>query len=44
MKEFLLMFYSPYSKMITSESPVFNMGRGAYDTTGIEKPPKPKPK
>jgi hypothetical protein len=30
--------------MITSEFPDFNMGRGAYDTTGIEKPPKPKPK
>ncbi|KAK0652093.1 hypothetical protein B0T16DRAFT_94703 [Cercophora newfieldiana] len=31
--------------MIVRESPsTFNFGRGAYDTTGVPKPPPPKPR
>ncbi|KAL3426692.1 hypothetical protein PVAG01_00201 [Phlyctema vagabunda] len=33
------------TNMITRTSPSTNMGRGAYDTTGVQKPPpKPKPR
>jgi hypothetical protein len=32
------------SKMITREVQSCNMGRGAYDTTGVPKPPPPKPR
>ncbi|KAL2069912.1 hypothetical protein VTL71DRAFT_14591, partial [Oculimacula yallundae] len=30
--------------MISTEVPACNMGRGAYDTTGVPKPPPPKPR
>lgn len=47
---FLLVFIASYKvplvfktfdKMISREFELTNMGRGAYDTTGVPKPPKP---
>ncbi|PTB50316.1 hypothetical protein M431DRAFT_9054 [Trichoderma harzianum CBS 226.95] len=33
----------PPSKMIAASSDICNFGRGAYDTTGLPKPPPPQP-
>ncbi|KAL7933526.1 hypothetical protein V8C35DRAFT_280851 [Trichoderma chlorosporum] len=33
----------PPSKMIASSTEICNFGRGAYDTTGLPKPPPPQP-
>ncbi|UKZ82115.1 hypothetical protein TrVFT333_009899 [Trichoderma virens FT-333] len=34
---------TPPSKMIAASSEPCNFGRGAYDTTGLPKPPPPQP-
>ncbi|PBP19410.1 hypothetical protein BUE80_DR009801 [Diplocarpon rosae] len=34
----------PLTMTISAEAPSCNMGRGAYDTTGVPKPPPPKPR
>ncbi|KAI7788757.1 hypothetical protein LA080_008648 [Diaporthe eres] len=43
---FNLVARSPNVKMVSRETPMFaNQGRGAYDTTGVPKPPpQPKPR
>ncbi|KAL6790078.1 hypothetical protein J3E68DRAFT_430136 [Trichoderma sp. SZMC 28012] len=35
--------HAPPSKMIAASSEICNFGRGAYDTTGLPKPPPPQP-
>ncbi|KAL6824231.1 hypothetical protein J3E69DRAFT_366740 [Trichoderma sp. SZMC 28015] len=39
----LLQPHAPPSKMIAASSEICNFGRGAYDTTGLPKPPPPQP-
>ncbi|KAM6476219.1 hypothetical protein HDV62DRAFT_396310 [Trichoderma sp. SZMC 28011] len=40
---FELQPHAPPSKMIAASSEICNFGRGAYDTTGLPKPPPPQP-
>ncbi|KAL7906714.1 hypothetical protein GGI35DRAFT_482113 [Trichoderma velutinum] len=39
----ILQPHAPPSKMIAASSEPCNFGRGAYDTTGLPKPPPPQP-
>lgn len=39
----LTMIYSVGLNMILRDLSAFNMGRGAYDTTGVKKPGAPQP-
>ncbi|KAL6691110.1 hypothetical protein J3F84DRAFT_352746 [Trichoderma pleuroticola] len=43
LERYKLQPHPPPSKMIATSSEICNFGRGAYDTTGLPKPPPPQP-